>query len=439
MERRTGASSPRRTPSALVASRIQELERPHSQPSAVPRHHRSHSALDSAVTAASATCLVRTSSSLSGPRPQPVYQLDARPDLQPRYDPRLDARLDPRLERLDSGYDPRYDSRLDSYDPRDTSANSYRSERAEAPPATSAPTNTTSTSTSASTNTSTPTDPKPSIAMTIVAKVLPWMPASPTSFISGLLTGLTIAYLRPTLEAYLDIWAQYCATGLRLVIVWGSVAAVAIVAIKIMQRTGAAAQAISSSPPPQVKKKKDASIGYEDSEVPRMDHLSSPAVAPPAPPPAPPMPRASSPTASPQSWQLPGAFRASPEPYYVHTSHGNQHHHHNHHPGHDMSGRGSALSTRSAVSTRSDGSIVSYASCASDGSYETAYSQPAYVHSHHPRSHSHSHTPRPGTTAAAAASATRQASPVRRKISPPEGVSVLEKPANSAAFRLKAK
>lgn len=432
MERRTGASSPRRTPSALVASRIQELERPQSQPSAVtsavPRHHRSHSALEGA------TCLVRTSSSLSGPRPQPVYQLDARPELQPRYDPRLDARLDPRL---DSGHDPRYDPRYD-YDPRHTS------ERAEVPPTVSVPI--TSTSTNSSTSTSTATDPKPSIAMTIVAKVLPWMPASPTSFISGLLTGLTIAYLRPTLEVYLDLWAQYCATGLRLVIVWGSVAAVAIAVIKIMQRTGAAAQAISSSPP-QVKKKKDASVGYEDSEVPRIDRLSSPAVAPvaPAPPPAPSMtmPRASSPTASPQSWQLPGAFRASPEPYYVHTSHGNlhhNHHNHNHHHGHDLGGRGSALSTRSAGSTRSDGSIVSYASCASDGSYETAYSQPAYVHTHHPRSHSHSHTPRPGTTAAAVSSATRQASPVRRKISPPDvEVSVLEKPANSAAFRLKAK
>lgn len=75
--------------------------------------------------------------------------------------------------------------------------------------------------------------------LTLPSVCVPYIwPTSPSSFFTGVLTGLFIAYIRPTLEFYLDMWARYVSTIARFIILWGTVLAICWSLLRLIQ-TGA--------------------------------------------------------------------------------------------------------------------------------------------------------------------------------------------------------
>ena len=80
--------------------------------------------------------------------------------------------------------------------------------------------------------------------------VVPYIwPSSPSSFISGVITGLFIAFLRPTIEFYLDFGAKYLATVFKFIFVWGSVAVITWGVIRLIQKTSMATMTLSPQSP----------------------------------------------------------------------------------------------------------------------------------------------------------------------------------------------
>lgn len=74
-------------------------------------------------------------------------------------------------------------------------------------------------------------------------------PTSPASFCTGVVVGLLIAFLRPLIEHYVDVGASYIAVGLRFSLIWGSVALIAWIVLRILQQTSAATLVINPQDP----------------------------------------------------------------------------------------------------------------------------------------------------------------------------------------------
>lgn len=74
-------------------------------------------------------------------------------------------------------------------------------------------------------------------------------PTSPASFCTGVVVGLIIAFIRPMIEFYVDVGASYIAVCMRFILIWGSVAFIAWLVLRVLQQTSAATLVINPDKP----------------------------------------------------------------------------------------------------------------------------------------------------------------------------------------------
>lgn len=104
----------------------------------------------------------------------------------------------------------------------------------------------------------------PISSLILPSSLVPYIwPTSPASFGTGVVVGLVVAFLRPTIEFYVDVGASYIAVGMRFFLIWGSVAFIAWAVLRILQQTSSATLVIN---PDAAKNKKKKPVVIEDEE-----------------------------------------------------------------------------------------------------------------------------------------------------------------------------
>ncbi|VVT54199.1 uncharacterized protein SAPINGB_P003956 [Magnusiomyces paraingens] len=109
-----------------------------------------------------------------------------------------------------------------------------------------------------------PMPPNGQVSSLILPNVLvPYIwPTSPASFCTGVVVGLIVAFLRPIIEFYVDVGASYIAVCMRFILIWGSVAFIAWLVLRVLQQTSAATLVIN----PSAKKAANQQEQYEEDQ-----------------------------------------------------------------------------------------------------------------------------------------------------------------------------